>query len=72
MVISKESNCEYTVFDSLEYICDKCNKSLKVTSMDDLKYFDEIFDVNFGYENELFCWKCSSNKKEERSKGEDL
>jgi len=62
MIKSTESSCEYVVFDSIEYICDRCNKTLKVTSMDDLRYFENIFDVEAGCEDELFCWNCSDNK----------
>jgi len=62
MIISKESDCSLT-FDSIEYICDCCNKSLMVTCMDDLKEFNEIFDVNAGYEDELYCFDCSENIK---------
>jgi len=67
MIISKESDCEYTVFDSLEYICDCCNKSLMVTSMEDLRGFNEIFDVEAGHENKLLCWNCSENDKIEKA-----
>jgi hypothetical protein len=64
MIRAKESDCAYSVFDSIEYICDKCKKTnLKVTSMSDLDEFEEIFDIEAGYEDELICFKCSNSDK---------
>lgn len=62
MTVRTESKCAYTVFDSLEYICDKCNNSsLTVRSMNDLDRLEEIFDCDI--EKDLVCWECSPNKK---------
>ena len=65
MVKYSESNCYNVVFDEIVYICDFCQKSLTVSSMDDLKDFDNVFDVQIGNNDfsSLCCWDCSPNIK---------
>ena len=65
MVKVEESDCNYSIYESIEYICDVCKEtSLKVERMDDFEYFEELFNCDDGSED-LICWECYNKLKKD-------
>lgn len=61
MVQCKESPCDNSVWESLTYTCDECNKTtFTVKSMEDFNDMFEIFDEEV--EGHI-CLKCTGSVK---------